>query len=33
MDSQVMKQFIRQQKRLFMRDGILYHKNEIQEVN
>ena len=28
-----MKQFIRQQNRLFMRNGILYHKNEIQEVD
>ena len=32
-DSQEMKQFIRQQNRLFMRSGILYHKNEIQEVD
>ena len=28
-----MRQFIRQQNRLFMKDGILYHKNESQEVN
>ena len=28
-----MKQFIRQHNRLFMRNRILYHKNEIQEVN
>ena len=32
-DSQEMKQFIRQQNRLFMRNGILYCKNEIQEVD
>ena len=32
-DSQEMRQFIRQQNRLFMRNGILYHKNEIQEVD
>ena len=28
-----MKQFIRQQNKLHMRDGILYYKNEIQEVD
>ena len=28
-----MKQFIRQQNRLFMRNGILYCKNEIQEMD
>ena len=28
-----MRQFIRQQNRLFVRDRILYHKNESQEVN
>ena len=28
-----MKQSIRQQNRLFMRNGIRYHKNEIQEVD
>ena len=28
-----MRQFIRQQNKLFMRGRILYHKNEIQEVN
>ena len=28
-----MEQFIRQCNRLFMRNGILYHKTEIQEVN
>ena len=28
-----MKQFIRQQKKLHIRDGILYSKNEIQEVH
>ena len=28
-----MKQFIRQQGRLFMRNGILYSKTKIQEVN
>ena len=32
-DSQEMKQFIRQQNRLFMRNGILYPKNEIQEAD
>ena len=32
-DSQEMKQFIRQQNRLLMRNGILYQRNEIQEVN
>ena len=32
-DSHEMRQFIRQQNRLFMRNGILYCKNEIQEVN
>ena len=32
-DSQEMKQFIRKQNRLFMRKGILYHKNEIQDVD
>ena len=32
-DSQEMKQFIRQQNKLCIRDGILYHKNEIQEVD
>ena len=32
-ESQEMKQFIRQQNKLHMRDGILYHKNEIQEVD
>ena len=32
-DSQEVEQFIRQQNRLFMRDGILYHENEIQEVD
>ena len=32
-DSQEMKQFIRQRNRLLMRNGILYHKSEIQEVN
>ena len=32
-DSQELKQFIRQQNRLLMKNGILYHKNEIQEVN
>ena len=32
-DSQEMKQFIRQWNRLLMRNGILYHKNEFQEVN
>ena len=32
-DSQEMKQFIRQQNRLFMRNRILYHKNEIPEVD
>ena len=32
-DSQEMKQFIRQQNRLLMRNGILYCKNAIQEVN
>ena len=32
-DSQEMKQFIRQQNRLLMRNGILCHINEIQEVN
>ena len=32
-DSHEMKQFIRQQNKLHMRDGILYHKNEIQEVH
>ena len=31
-DNNEMRQFIRQQNRLFMRNGILYHKNEIQEV-
>ena len=31
-DSQEMKQFIRQWNRLLMRNGILYCKNEIQEV-
>ena len=32
-DSREMKQFIRQWNRLLMRNGILYHKIEIQEVN
>ena len=32
-DNNEVRQFIRQQNRLFMRDGILYCKNEIQEVN
>ena len=32
-DNNEMKQFIRQHNRLFMRSGILYCKNEIQEVN
>ena len=32
-DSQEMRQFIRQRNRLFMTNGILYCKNEIQEVN
>ena len=32
-DSNEMRQFIRQQNRLFMRNRILYCKNEIQEVN
>ena len=32
-DRQEMRQFIRQQNRLVMRNGILYHKNEIQEVD
>ena len=32
-DNNEMKQFIRQCNRLFMRNGILYHNTEIQEVN
>ena len=32
-DNDEMKQFIRQHNRLFMRNGVLYHKIEIQEVN
>ena len=32
-DNNEMKQFIRQCNRLSMRNGILYHKTEIQEVN
>ena len=32
-DNNEIKQFIRQQNRLFMRNEILYHKTEIQEVN
>ena len=32
-DSQEIKQFIRQQNKLYMRDGILYHKNEIPEAH
>ena len=32
-ESQEMKQFIRQQHKLCMRHGILYHKNETQEVH
>ena len=32
-DSQEMKQIIRQQNKLHLRDGILYCKNEIQEVD
>ena len=32
-DNNAMKQFIRQQNRLFLRNGILYCKNGIQEVN
>ena len=32
-DSQEMRQFIRQQSKVFLRNGILYHKNEIQEVD
>ena len=32
-DKNEMKQFSRQYNRLFMRNGILYHKTEIQEVN
>ena len=32
-DSYEMKQFIRQQNRLFMRNRILYCKNEIQEAD
>ena len=32
-DNKEMRQFIRQCNRFFMRDVILYHKNEIQEVN
>ena len=32
-DSYEMRQFIRQWNRLLMRNGIQYHKNEIQEVN
>ena len=32
-DSQEMRQFIRQQSKLFLRNGMLYHKNEIQEVD
>ena len=32
-DNNEMRQFIRQRNRLFMRNRILYHKNEIQEVN
>ena len=32
-DNKEMRQFIRQQNRLFMRDGIIYCKNKIQDVN
>ena len=32
-DNNEMKQFIRQCNRLFKRNGIFYHKTEIQEVN
>ena len=32
-DNNDMRQFIRQQNRFFMRNRILYHKNEIKEVN
>ena len=32
-DNNEIKQFIRQQNRLFMRNEILYHKTELQEVN